>query len=285
MSVELSKKKAMNYREMSNYMDDLQRIGFNEEKNRSDVIAHEMNVADVTRKLARHVGMSSEEASILALAARYHDVGKTMVPDSVFRKPGRLVGDEWKQMQMHAMHGYKILSEVDDLPKVFLDVSRYHHERYDGMGYEGLKGEEIPFSARLVSIADVYDALVAKRDYKASMDPEMALSIMVADRPGPELGRRAFDPVLMRKFIRMHLNDPSFVCSEENRDKFMDYVSSDPALDLDGDLSIKVKFDEDGNRDVYMVGGDGEVEFVESINASGSTVSGPVVEEYRVRYA
>ena len=115
-----------------------------------------------------------------------HDIGKIAVDDEVLRKPGRFTEEEYAKMKEHSAQGarivHDILKETDDesFKKVAENVAHYHHERWDGSGYpEGLKGEEIPLEARIMAIADVYDALVSKRVYKDSMSFEDANKIIM----------------------------------------------------------------------------------------------------------
>ena len=121
-------------------------------------------------------------------AAPLHDVGKIAISDTILLKPGKLTPEEYKQMKVHTTKGgemiYKIFKNLKD--EAFIkhahDIALYHHEKWDGTGYpEGIKGEEIPLSARIMAIADVYDALVSKRVYKDAMDPNDAFDILEKD--------------------------------------------------------------------------------------------------------
>ena len=119
-------------------------------------------------------------------AAPMHDLGKIAVDDAVLRKPGRFTDEEFEKMKTHAEEGARIVHEIlkDTDDQVFHilaeNVAHYHHERWDGSGYpKGLKGEEIPLEARIMAVADVYDALVSKRVYKEAMSFEKADSIMM----------------------------------------------------------------------------------------------------------
>ena len=152
----------------------------------------------------------------LIKAAPLHDIGKIAVDDEILRKPGRFTPEEFEQMKLHAPEGAKVLRSIlsdteDESFKVLAEnVAHYHHERMDGSGYpDGLKGEEIPIEARIMAIADVYDALVSKRVYKDRMSFEKADSIMmesmgkhfdqqlekyyIAARPGIEAYYRKMD--------------------------------------------------------------------------------------------
>ena len=141
-------------------------------------------------------------------AAPMHDLGKIAVDDAVLRKPGRFTDEEFAIMKTHAAEGAKIVHEIlkltddDSFKQVAENVAHYHHERFDGTGYpEGLKGDEIPFEARIMAIADVYDALVSKRVYKESM------SFEAADRIIMEGMGKHFDPKLQSCYeaARPHL--------------------------------------------------------------------------------
>ncbi len=138
----------------------------------------------------------------VAKAAPMHDLGKIAVEDAVLKKPARFTPEEYEKMKVHAMKGAeivgKVLEEIDD--KDFIDIAKnvahYHHEKWDGSGYpEGLKGEEIPIEARIMALADVYDALVSKRCYKEAFNYDRAIEIIKKD-----LGTH-FDPKLGELFI------------------------------------------------------------------------------------
>ncbi|MBR6102323.1 MAG: HD domain-containing protein [Ruminococcus sp.] len=131
-------------------------------------------------------GLTEEFCRNMIKAAPMHDLGKIAVDDAILRKPGRFLPEEYEKMKKHAAEGARIVHEIlkgtDDLEFHLLaeNVAHYHHERWDGSGYpEGLKGEEIPFEARIMAIADVYDALVSKRVYKEKMSFEQADRIIM----------------------------------------------------------------------------------------------------------
>lgn len=131
-------------------------------------------------------GLSEEFCKDIIKAAPMHDLGKIAVDDAVLRKPGRFTDEEFEKMKKHAAEGARIVHEIlketdDESFKIIAEnVAHYHHERIDGSGYpEGLKGDEIPIEARIMAIADVYDALVSKRVYKDSMSFEKADSIIM----------------------------------------------------------------------------------------------------------
>ena len=133
-----------------------------------------------------HLQISADFCHNIIKAAPMHDLGKIAVDDEILRKPGRFTDEEFEKMKAHAAEGarivHEILKDTDDKAFHILaeNVAHYHHERWDGSGYpEGLKGEEIPLEARIMAVADVYDALVSKRVYKDAMSFEKADSIMM----------------------------------------------------------------------------------------------------------
>ena len=138
-------------------------------------------------------------------AAPIHDLGKIAVEDAVLRKPGKFEPGEFEQMKTHSEKGATIVEnllkdvESEQLVKIAQNVAHYHHERWDGTGYpERLKGEQIPLEARIMAIADVYDALVSRRSYKEKKSHAEAFDIIVNS-----MGTH-FDPNLKMAFINCH---------------------------------------------------------------------------------
>jgi len=203
-----------------------------ERRQRLAVTEHSSGVARNAVALAKNLRLEDYEVEELREAAILHDIGKLAIPDSILRKPGKLDPDEMAVMKQHAMAGYRLLGE--DAPRAVREVARFHHERYDGHGYEGLKGENIPLYARIVCIADVLDALTQERDYKRGMPEEDALIAMTNDVPSPGFGRRGFDPFLLRRFVSMRLASEDFVASPENRATLEAYARTPPMDDVPG---------------------------------------------------
>ncbi len=142
----------------------------------TDAGMHLQSIQHYSRALALHLGLSRREADEIAYASMVHDVGKANVPDAVLKKDGPLDRDEWAIMQAHTRWGEELLIENSDF-EMAREVARWHHERWDGSGYpDGLSGEDIPFVARIVAVADVYDALISKRPYKEAWPPEKAIA-------------------------------------------------------------------------------------------------------------
>jgi putative two-component system response regulator len=150
--------------------------------------------------LARAAGWSAAEAGDLRLAAPMHDVGKIAIPDAIVRKPGKLFLDEFAVMKQHTIFGAEVLAG-SGIPMLEMarEIALNHHERWDGEGYPaGLAGCAIPESARIVSIVDVYDALIHDRVYRPAMPEDQALAIM---QQGSGMH---FDPLLLSLFV-LHL--------------------------------------------------------------------------------
>jgi len=140
----------------------------------------------------------------IRLASTLHDIGKVGVPDSVLLKPGKLTPEERIEIQRHTIVGAEALGAIrdrlndDDLVSMSQDIARWHHERWDGQGYpDGLAGESIPIAARLVAVADVYDALTSERVYKAAMPHDEAVRIILGD------AGTHFDPAVCEAFSRI----------------------------------------------------------------------------------
>ncbi len=154
---------------------------------------HCERVADLACALAIRDGCESRDLFWFRMGATVHDIGKLIIPSDVLNKPGKLAPDEWELIKRHPVAGVEMLVEMD-FPGGVGPMVRSHHERWDGQGYpDGLSGEDIPRAARMLCIADVYDALLSKRSYKGALSHEAALDIMRADSG-------AFDPALLALF-------------------------------------------------------------------------------------
>jgi len=166
---------------------------------------HIKRMQEYTRRTAKALGCTAGEIELYAKASRLHDVGKVGIPDEILRKPGKLTPEEFTIMQRHTRIGDAVLSRSPSLAIARM-VAYSHHERWDGSGYpNGLAGENIPFAARLVAVADVFDALVSRRPYKGAWQ---------ADDAASEIERGCgthFDPRIAEAFLKLyregHLDD------------------------------------------------------------------------------
>lgn len=176
---------------------------------------HILRTQEYVRTLARRLQRNPRFAdriddrlvALLAKSAPLHDIGKVGIPDRILLKPARLDAEEWAIMKTHAQLGADALAHAERdvaYPVEFLQcakqIARSHHERWDGLGYpDGLAGEAIPLPARLMALADVYDALISQRVYKPPFPHEQAFAMIVADRG------RHFDPDVVDAFVDCHL--------------------------------------------------------------------------------
>ena len=162
---------------------------------------HVRRIHDITRYMLEHTelgaGLSPEDIDAIALAAIMHDVGKIAIPDAILNKPGRLTAEEFEIMKTHTVQRIPQMRELGAY-RYACDIARHHHERWDGRGYpDGLKGDEISVWAQIVSLADVYDALVSKRVYKDAYGREEALRMIRDGACG------TFNPALLACFFRV----------------------------------------------------------------------------------
>lgn len=166
---------------------------------------HILHVSTFTEMILKHLltitdkyPLSPVEIKTICNASALHDIGKMSVPESILNKPGRLTKEEFEIMKRHAVEGERMLQDIpyrhnDTLIKISSEICRWHHERYDGSGYpDGLKGDDIPISAQVVALADVYDALTSKRVYKDSFSHEKAVEMIQNGECG------AFNPLILK---------------------------------------------------------------------------------------
>lgn len=149
------------------------------------------------QKRKNHYGLTEQDCQLIATAAVFHDVGKIGIPESILLKPGKLTAKEFEVMKTHTLIGDNLIKSLEiyhdePLLQMAAQICRWHHERYDGGGYpDGLKGEEIPICAQVVSIADAYDALMGARPYKPAFSSEKAIQMILNGECG------VFNPVLV----------------------------------------------------------------------------------------
>jgi HD-GYP domain-containing protein (c-di-GMP phosphodiesterase class II) len=166
----------------------------------TDAGTHLHSIQEYSRALARRLGFSVKEAEEIAYAAMMHDVGKANIPDAVLKKPASLSGSEWEVMREHTVWGDELLAENDDFELARV-VARSHHEHWDGSGYpDGLQGEEIPLAARIVAVADVFDALISERPYKGAWSHQDAIQ-EIQRVSGSQL-----DPHIVAAFVSLYVD-------------------------------------------------------------------------------
>jgi putative two-component system response regulator len=163
--------------------------------NDEDTGNHIQRVAEYSKVLAQGYGLGDNLIDSIYEYAPLHDVGKVGIPDSILKKPGKLTGEEFSIMQKHVDIGFELVKSVD-MPEIALNIVRYHHERWDGEGYgSNIFKTDIPIEARIVALADVFDALSTKRVYKEAFSFEKSASI-IKEKNGTH-----FDPKLVEVFF------------------------------------------------------------------------------------
>ena len=160
---------------------------------------HSSRVGKMSVQLAREMGLGVDFAASLETGGLLHDIGKVAVPEHILHKPGRLTDEEYEIVKAHPVTGWEICKELRSAHP-FLPCIRHHHERYDGGGYpDGLAGDAIPLGARIMGLADVYDALTSERPYRAGMSAERAYGILVEEN-----GKGMWDPEVFRAFRSLY---------------------------------------------------------------------------------
>jgi HD-GYP domain-containing protein (c-di-GMP phosphodiesterase class II) len=161
---------------------------------------HSERVAMLAKRLGEKMQLSADQLATVELAGLLHDVGKIAVPDAILNKPGRLTMEEFDEMKKHPGHGARILANIQAVAvKAVLPAVRHHHEKWDGTGYpEGLRGESIPVLARLLGVADFFDAVTSARSYRTAMSADRGVEL-IADAAGSH-----FEPSLADLVVRLH---------------------------------------------------------------------------------
>jgi len=151
--------------------------------------AHTWRVVLYLRAMAEEAGETGDRLLVATQGAALHDLGKLDIPNAILQKPGKLTDDEFEVIKRHPVHGYDRLVEMDVREQPILNIVKYHHERWDGLGYpDGLKGEDIPMIARYFAVIDTFDALTSIRPYRQEI--------------GEEAARRALDILIEGKGTR-----------------------------------------------------------------------------------
>ena len=174
---------------------------------------HSSRVAEYAREIARRFGYSRKQQDEIYMMGLLHDVGKIGVPDSVINKPSRLTEEEYDLIKNHPVLGERILRNIRERPELALGA-HWHHERYDGGGYpDGLSGDSIPEEARMIAVADAYDAMTSLRSYRGILPQERVKEEI-------ERGRGTqFDPVFADIMLQIMSEDPDYQLRENGRKK------------------------------------------------------------------
>ena len=156
---------------------------------------HSLRVTEYSMNVGYQLGLSNAAMQVLQVGAMLHDIGKIGVEDTLLKKSTSLSTEELKRMRQHPLIGVEMVQDVTFL-KEAVPLIRYHHERMDGMGYpEGLKGDEIPFLARIVGVADAYDAMISPRPYKVALLKEFATEELI------KASGKQFDPEVVEALV------------------------------------------------------------------------------------
>ncbi len=158
---------------------------------------HTRRVTELTMHLASYMGISESEKVNIHRGVLLHDIGKMGVPDNILRKTGKLDENEWNEMRKHPVYAYNLLSPISYL-RGALDIPYCHHEHWDGSGYpRGLRGEQIPLSARIFSVVDIWDALLSNRPYRKAWPREKVVTYL------RDVSGTILDPKIVDIFLKM----------------------------------------------------------------------------------
>ncbi len=170
---------------------------------------HSTRVAEYSREIARRAGFPQEVQNDIYMMGLLHDVGKIGIPDAIINKPVNLSDEEYSVIRNHPVMGADILGNITEFPKLSTGA-RWHHERYDGKGYpDGISGEAIPVEARIIAIADAYDAMTSKRSYRDVL-PQPEVRAEMAKGNGTQ-----FDPVFLDIMLAMIDGDADYDMREK----------------------------------------------------------------------
>lgn len=195
------------------YLDMVETLRFTVEAKDSYTRGHSDRVSEYSVLIGEKVGLSEDQLELLRIGGLFHDIGKIGIPDSILLKPDKLTDDEYSEIKNHPSIGAHILGSAD-IFKDIIPIVKYHHEKYDGRGYPaGLKGEEIPYMARIAAIADTFDAMTSRRSYRNALDLQY-----VKDEIKKCEGTQ-FDPQLAEVFLEILEND--FDKIKEIQDKYL----------------------------------------------------------------
>lgn len=171
-------------------------IDLRREKITLDLLLHGNRVAELSALIAAGMGLGIAGCIDAARASNLHDLGKIYVPEHILNKPGELTREEFREMQQHPVYSLDIVKQIEPL-KRYARIVMLHHENYDGSGYFGVKGNDIPLLSRIITIADCYDAMTNDRPYKKTYSPEEAVKEMVKE------AKYKYDPKIFGLFLQV----------------------------------------------------------------------------------
>ena len=179
-----------------------------------NLLSHSKRVSVLGYILSKQVGLTTKECNNIALGGLLHDVGKCSVKPSILNKKDTLTQEEFNEIKLHCTYGVNIIQNIkNDSP--ILPIIQYHHERWDGLGYFGLKNSEIPLAARIISIVDAFDAMTSYRPYQAKREEEDALMELI------RCANSQFDPDLVKEFNSIY---PSLSSHLTDYNKFIEHI-------------------------------------------------------------
>lgn len=218
---------------------------------------HSLRVADYAMKIAENMGKSPDEQKAIYYAGLLHDVGKIRVPEDIINKPGKLTDEEFEQIKIHPVTGYHILKDIYDDKSLAL-AAKFHHERYDGNGYpSGLSGTNIPEAARIIGVADAYDAMASNRSYRNAL-PQAQVRKEIEKGRGTQ-----FDPQIADVMLQMIDADINYTLKEKtDQTKTILIVDDDPFNIMTTELIMK---DEPMCKIVSANGGKEALELLDKI--------------------
>ena len=220
----------------SDFLDVVRKWGESIESKDHYTQGHCQRVADIACAIAEEAGLESKSLFWFRIGALLHDVGKLMIPPELLNKPGRLTNEEWALVKQHPITGVQMLADID-FPWDVRPIVESHHERWDGGGYPaGLKGEAIPFTARILCLADVYDALTSERSYKRAVSHDQAMTIMRSEVSGQ------FDPNLFGFFETVMARRTALIRNvEAEREPDVELLPPDQQSDLDDLTGVSLR--------------------------------------------
>ncbi len=182
------------------YMESIETLRYTVEAKDPYTRGHSDRVSEYSVLIGRYLGLSDEDLHTLKIGGLFHDIGKIGIPDSILLKPGKLTTDEYSEIKNHPSIGVHILSNAA-IFKDIIPIVKHHHERYDGLGYPSkLKGDDIPYLARIAAVADTFDAMTSKRTYRDSLDLDFVKEEIKKNR------RLQFDPQIADVFLDILTN-------------------------------------------------------------------------------